>query len=359
MRAALGLTLWLLVAGLAAPAAAHNFGTTAHAAVTVSGQTVRYALTLVLETPPIGGREVEAALQLDRLAETVGDTVTIVADGRACAPVPERVVPPSRDRAAVEVVVLYACGTTARELVIRDGMNDLLGPGHHTIATIEWPGGREQLVFETDRREGRIALAPGTASADANTAGQATAGFAAYLVIGVEHILLGFDHVLFVIALILQGGSMLSLLAIVTAFTVAHSITLALSVLGIASLPGQIVEPVIALSIAYVAAENLFRRDRAVSRRWAVGFLFGLVHGFGFAGALREVGLPADGLALALLGFNLGVEAGQALIVAALLPVLWWIGRLGWQNRAVQVSSAAIMAVGVVLLVERALLGGA
>ena len=125
---------------------------------------------------------------------------------------------------------------------------------------------------------------------------------------------------------------------------------------GIATLPSQIVEPVIALSIAYVAFENL-TMQRALSRRWAVSFLFGLVHGFGFAGALAEVGLPASGLASALIGFNLGVEAGQLLIVAALLPVLIWLQRFAWEKRLAQVSSGAIMAVGLVLLAERALIG--
>jgi hydrogenase/urease accessory protein HupE len=177
-----------------------------------------------------------------------------------------------------------------------------------------------------------------------------------YFGIGVEHILTGFDHVLFIIALILPGGSLWSLAAMVTAFTVAHSITLALSVLGIATLPSQIVEPVIALSIAYVAFENLALK-RAPSRRWAVSFLFGLVHGFGFAGALAEVGLPAGGLAAALIGFNLGVEAGQLLIVAILLPILIWLQRFPWEKRLAQVSSGAIMAVGLLLLAERALIG--
>ena len=153
-----------------------------------------------------------------------------------------------------------------------------------------------------------------------------------------------------------RTGRLLSLIAIVTAFTVAHSITLALSVLGLVTLPSQIVEPVIALSIAYVAFENLTTKSM-VSRRWAVSFLFGLVHGFGFAGALAEVGLPASGLAAALVGFNIGVEAGQALIVSLLLPLLIWLQRFPWEPRLIKISSTAIMAVGLALLTERALIG--
>jgi hypothetical protein len=162
--------------------------------------------------------------------------------------------------------------------------------------------------------------------------------------------------VLFVVALLLRGGRLLSLVAIVTAFTVAHSITLLLSVLGFITLPARIVEPVIALSIAYVAFENLTTKS-VVSRRWLVSFVFGLVHGFGFAGALAEVGLPASGLAAALVGFNLGVEAGQALIVGVMLPLITWLQRFPWEPRIMKFSSIAIMLIGIVLLAERALVG--
>jgi hypothetical protein len=253
--------------------------------------------------------------------------------------------------------VLYACAAPVRVLAVRDGLDRLIGADHHTITDIAWPDGRHQVLFEGEHRAFRIDLSGGTGAAGAMAADQAAGGFVAYLGLGVEHILLGFDHVLFVIALVLRGGRLLSLLTILTAFTLAHSITLALSVLDLVSVPARIVEPLIALSIAYVAAENIFMRD-AVSRRWAVSFLFGLMHGFGFAGALSEVGLPAEGLFAALLGFNLGVEAGQAAILAAILPLLLWLRRHDWEPRLMRASSAAIMAVGLVLLTERALLGG-
>jgi hypothetical protein len=248
-------------------------------------------------------------------------------------------------------VVLYACAAPIRNLTIRDGIDAILSTDHHTIADIQWPGGTKQVVFEKEHRVMSIAIT-GDAAPERRTAST----FVSYLGLGVEHILLGFDHVLFVLALILPGGRLLSLIGIVTAFTVAHSITLALSVLGLVILPAQIVEPVIALSIAYVAFENLTMKS-VVSRRWAVSFLFGLVHGFGFAGALAEVGLPASGLAAALVGFNLGVEAGQALIVAVLLPLIMWMQRFSWEPRLTKVLSAAIMAVGLALLTERALIG--
>ena len=112
--------------------------------------------------------------------------------------------------------------------------------------------------------------------------------------LGIEHILTGYDHLLFLLALILRGGNIWSLLKIITAFTLAHSITLALAAFNIMVLPGRLVEAIIALSIAYVAAENLFLR-KALSHRWAVSFLFGLVHGFAFSNVLRELACRGQG----------------------------------------------------------------
>jgi hypothetical protein len=181
----------------------------------------------------------------------------VAADGIACAGVPAEVRPSSPGRASIEVVVLYACAAPIRNLSVRDGTDAVLGANHHTIANIQWPGGAKQVVFEIEHREAHIAITDNAApeSGAANT-------FVSYLGIGVEHILLGFDHVLFIIALILPGGRLLSLAAMVTAFTVAHGLTLALSVLNILTLPAQVVEPVIALSIAYVASRMSSQRAR-------------------------------------------------------------------------------------------------
>ncbi|WP_343225906.1 HupE/UreJ family protein [Luteolibacter marinus] len=144
-----------------------------------------------------------------------------------------------------------------------------------------------------------------------------------YFVLGVEHILLGIDHLLFVLALLLIIDSRRKLVGTITAFTLAHSITLALASLGYVSLPGPPVEAVIALSIVLVALEILRKRrgDHPATARWpwVVAFGFGLLHGFGFAGALSDIGLPQKSVPLALLLFNVGVEAGQLLFVAAVL----------------------------------------
>lgn len=173
---------------------------------------------------------------------------------------------------------------------------------------------------------------------------------ATYLGFGVEHILLGFDHLLFVLALLILVTERRLLLAAVTSFTIAHTLTLAGTTLGWVSLPGPPVEATIALSIMFLAVE-IFRvragRQSLTARMpWLAAFSFGLLHGFGFAGALREVGLPADAVAPALLFFNLGVEIGQLMFISAVLAVIFVWRRLrastpGW------VLSAPVYLIGI------------
>ena len=146
-----------------------------------------------------------------------------------------------------------------------------------------------------------------------------------YLHLGVEHILLGLDHLLFVLALLLlvEGGR--RLLGTVTAFTAAHSLTLAAATLGLGHMPQQSVEAIIALSIVFIAAEIVHSRQGrsglTARRPWVVAFIFGLLHGLGFAGALREVGLPEQSIPLALFFFNVGIEVGQLLFISAALAI--------------------------------------
>jgi hydrogenase/urease accessory protein HupE len=163
--------------------------------------------------------------------------------------------------------------------------------------------------------------------------------------LGVQHILLGYDHLIFLLGLLLIGGRLRPLLVMVTAFTVAHSITLGLAALGVWAPSPRMVEPAIALSIAYVGVENWFVHDAA--RRWLITFPFGLIHGFGFAGALREISLPSSELPLALAAFNLGVEGGQVAVLAVVLPAVLWLGRSRWfADRGVKAASAAIALAG-------------
>lgn len=192
-----------------------------------------------------------------------------------------------------------------------------------------------------------------------------------YLVEGVWHIWIGADHILFLLALLLPSvfqrrgdrfgdwrpyatirPAALNILSIVTAFTVAHSITLGLAVLGVVSVPSQLVEPVIAASVAMAALGNLHRRT--VHYRWQIAFALGLVHGFGFASVLEDLGLPSEQLAIALIGFNVGVELGQLAIVAAFVPLAWTLRRTGFYRWAILVvGSIGIAAVGLTWFIER------
>ena len=200
-------------------------------------------------------------------------------------------------------------------------------------------------------------------------AGGAGRQFATYVREGVWHIWLGFDHILFLVSLLLPAvlvrrehawhpavsfrAAFLDVAKVVTAFTLAHSITLSLAALGVVSLPSRWIESAIALSVVLAALNNLM--PVVASGRWLAAFAFGLLHGFGFAGALQDLGLPTSGLALSLAGFNVGVELGQLAIVAAFLPFAYLLrGTPAYRRVLLGAGSAAIAAIAAVWLVERA-----
>jgi hydrogenase/urease accessory protein HupE len=342
----MGLRAWVafVTVSLAlGSAAAHQGGTTGYATVSVAGQSVRYALSVPAEA--LG----DAARDLREFAAAVARHVAIDADGAACSGVPAETRPPSAERSSIEVVVLYACAAPIRTLSIRDGIDAVLGVDHHTIADIQWPGGARQVLFEKGQRAASVAITGDTAPARASPS-----PFIFYLRLGVEHIIGGIDHLLFLLALLALSRNAWQTLKIVTAFTVAHSITLSLAALGLVHVPARIVEPLIAASIVWVAVENLVA-PAGVGRRWLIAAAFGLVHGLGFASALIELDLSRETLVRALIGFNVGVELGQIAFVAVVLPPLAWASRPGRLPRLPQILSAAVAVVGAVWLVERLL----
>jgi hydrogenase/urease accessory protein HupE len=171
---------------------------------------------------------------------------------------------------------------------------------------------------------------------------------------GVEHIVTGYDHLCFLFALILWANRIWPVVKIVTAFTVSHSITLSLAALNIFTLPTTLTESLIAASIIFVAVENFFSRN--VDKRWRVTFLFGFIHGFGFASALTEMGVPQNAVVPALAAFNIGVELGQIAIVLLAIPVLLFIDKQTKGERhdkLVYASSAVIALFGAYWLLER------
>ena len=179
----------------------------------------------------------------------------------------------------------------------------------------------------------------------------------AYFGLGVEHIMLGIDHLLFVLALLMIVDGRRKLIATITSFSVAHSITLAAATLGLIDVPQKPVEAVIALSIVFVAVEIAHWREGrpGLTRKspWVVAFVFGLLHGFGFAGALSAIGLPAHAIPSALLFFNIGVEAGQLIFVAGVLIVWSALQRVTWPTWGWQVPVYGIGTMAAFWTIER------
>jgi hypothetical protein len=235
-----------------------------------------------------------------------------------------------------------------------------IDPTHRGLLRFERGGTSQTAVLSPERP--RLAFKVGESSP--------LAQFFDYLREGVWHIWIGFDHILFLLSLLLPSVLLLKngawqpagrfqetfwdVLKVVTSFTIAHSITLSLAALSVISLPSRLVESTIALSVVLAALNNLW--PLVAERRWAVAFAFGLIHGFGFASVLADLGLPQGTLLLALVGFNLGVEVGQLAIVTAFLPLAYALRGSWFYRRLVFTGgSAAIALVASVWLAERAL----
>ena len=320
----LGLWLWLCtVTAVPSIVYAHAGDATGFASVTLSNTNVRYTFT------PTATSSVDQST----LPALLRQHLQVNADDKPCVP----------DQTN-ELVIVFQCVTANQQIIIEDHLDQVLGATHHVIALFTWNGGSQSHSFSSKTPKAVVQLS--------SAASHAPSSAASFFPLGVEHIATGYDHLLFLLALILCGGNLKSLIKIITAFTLAHSITLAAAALGLVSLPSALVEAVIALSIAYVAFENLFPRF-AISRRWTISFLFGLVHGFGFSSVLQEIGLPKDSVVWALLNFNLGVEAGQLVAVLITLPALLWLHKQTYAQRVIQMLSAMVMLVGLGLFIER------
>ncbi|HZD25740.1 MAG TPA: HupE/UreJ family protein [Alphaproteobacteria bacterium] len=338
-----GLLLALLLL-LPVSAQAHTTGT-GLATLSIDGRDIRYRLTLVLGeiAPPIrdvlhqagnGDRRSaeKAAALLRRLVSLRIGSVPCEAGG-------VRLQASSLGEERLTLQTRFRCPDRVGDLVLSDHWPDVFGTHYRSIVDIRTAHAARQIVLDGEHPSVTVS------HLDAET------GWLSFLRLGVEHILTGYDHVLFVAALLIGSRTLLQVLSVVTAFTLAHSITLAVAVLGLAQVPAAIIEPLIAASIVVMALENL---TTAESRwRWLVTFGFGLVHGFGFAGVLQQMALNAGALARALVGFNLGVEVGQAVVVLLLWPLLWLSQRRLKAFWSVRMPSAAIALCGAVWLFVR------
>ena len=252
-----------------------------------------------------------------------------------------------------------ACKAEAEAIEISYSLFADLDPQHKGLLRLEHGGGTRTGIFSPERATQSFELEKISALTQ----------FLDYAREGVWHIWIGFDHILFLLSLLLpavlafgDGGwraverfapAFWDVFKIVTSFTVAHSITLSLAALGVVSLPSRLVESAIATSVVLAALNNVL--PLVHGRRWMVAFFFGLIHGFGFASVLRDLGLPQNALLIALVGFNLGVEAGQLAIVSTFLPVAYGLRATWLYRRLVFIGgSLAIVVVAGIWLVERA-----
>lgn len=334
-----------------APAAAHP-AQVARARIAVEERAVEIALSMNLF-------ELDLVLTLDRdldgtvspaelearraeVADYLRGKTSVTAAGRGL-PMELRELGIGRSgdgRAVAEATLVFSAEPPLRDVTVRCEPLTELGADHTTLARIDTQGESRQFVFRQgvtyEQRAGALAVA------------------LEFLTLGMVHIFIGYDHIAFLVGLLLAGGSTLSIIKIVTAFTVAHSVTLSLAALDVVTLSPALVEAGIALSIVYVAAENLLLR-RPPRGRWLVSFGFGLVHGFGFASVLKELALPSSSLVVPLLTFNLGVEIAQVAIVAVVAPALWVLTRTPLHVPLTRLASVVILSLGLFWLYQRVL----
>ena len=367
---------WLLLfACLAFPAHAHK---PSDSYLTLRGEegsrvTVRWDLALrdldyVLQLDRDGNGELtwgEVRSQSAQIAQFASQHLKLAAQGAPC-PL-ESAAPMALDRHSDGTYAVLSLVATCEKppletiSVAYSAFFDV-DPTHRGLAQWTAPGApqAQALVFAADSATQALKL----------QAPSALETLRQYVVEGIWHIWIGFDHILFLVALLLPavlvrqpaGGwgpapslrsASIEVLKVVTAFTVAHSITLSLAALGVISLPSRLVESVIAASVVVAALNNLWAKVER--RRWLMAFVFGLVHGFGFASVLADLGLPQGALVLALVGFNVGVEIGQLAIVAAFLPVAYALrGTRFYRIGLLQAGSVVVALLAGWWFVERA-----
>jgi hypothetical protein len=294
-----------------------------------------------------------------RLAATALEQLQLRGDGRACTlAVADLLVHRRNDGVYAWLALQGECATAPRELQIGYGLLFDLDPTHRAMLRLDADNGTQTAVFSPDRRVQAWTLA-GSSHWRA---------FGDYLVEGVRHIWIGIDHILFLLALLLPSvlvwraagwqpvcrlrPALLDVTATVTAFTAAHSITLTLAALDVVRLPGAAVEAAIAASVVLAALNNL--RPLVWRRRWLLAFGFGLIHGFGFASVLGELGLPQGLRVLSLLAFNIGVELGQLAIVLVAVPLAYALRASRFYRIGVlRVGSLAVVLLAGIWFVQR------
>ena len=275
--------------------------------------------------------------------------LALASGGKACpVAVTDHLIDDHTDGAYLVLRFKAECAASITALQAHYGLFFDIDPLHKGLLRLQYQGTSSAAIFSPERATQDFSLARPSRITQ----------FLDYAREGVWHIWLGFDHILFLLALLLPAvvvrkekhweavgafkPAFWSVLKIVTAFTLAHSITLTLATLGVISLPSRLVESTIAASVVVAALNNIYPLFR--ERRWMMAFLFGLIHGFGFASVLTDLGLPKDALVLALVGFNVGVETGQLAIVAAFLPMAFFLRHTFLYRRLVLLGGSVVIA---------------
>jgi len=355
---ALAAFAFLVVILAARPAQAHEVGLSrgeyAAAGASVTAQLTfarRDILALVAGLDADhDGTLTAAEIERDRdaFAGAIVGRIKVRGDGAACPGALDEARLAEED--GVTLRATYHCPAPPRSVDIAVDLLEDLPFGHRHLAHFAGESGPSDAVLFQRNRSFSLQATPGQATTEAPKASYR--GKLSFFPMGIEHILTGYDHLVFLLGLVIVGGRLRSLLMVVTAFTLAHSITLALAALGVWAPSPSVVEPAIALSIAYVGVENFFVKN--AEKRWRITFPFGLIHGFGFAGALQEVAMPKADVPYALVLFNVGVEAGQLAVLALVLPLIYLARkREVFRDKGVKVISAAIAVAGVVWFVSR------
>jgi len=334
--------LTLLV--LALPAWAHG-GKAGFSEVMVEGKEVTYLLEvpgyyLLTDLDPMGPppEPEELHARISDIAKRVQATIH-VANGEEAPATAVQVLDDEKPNGLTSIVMHYRFQHPVQDLRIRYELFDPQEANFQNLLKVHYLDETYEMALTPKRNAFR------------QLAGGYWATIASFVQLGIEHIFTGYDHIAFIIGLLILGGSFRGLLKVISAFTVAHSITLIAAATGAVTMPSKIVECAIALSIAYIAVENFFLKK--AQYRWVLAFAFGLIHGFGFSSALAELGLPTKGLVESLLSFNVGVEVGQIVIVSLLFPLVLWSARRSQHVWVVRGVSGVILALGLMWFVQR------
>ncbi|MBU8918602.1 HupE/UreJ family protein [Bacillus sp. FJAT-29953] len=332
---------------LPTPSSAHTNNSEGFSSIEVKEKSLDYELKLDLEElgHALNKTTAEKELINNKIVEQYINThIKLYADSQLIEGSVEKTdIETIKERPFAVINLAYNIEHKPEKLVMEYNMfMDDSDPSHANFATIKMDGKQQEKILTFESREfeiGEVSLLQNVKQ---------------FVVLGLEHIFTGYDHILFIISLLFGAKTFRHILSLVTAFTIAHSITLALATFDIVQLPSRFVESAIALSIIYVALMNIFNKD-SKHQPW-LAFAFGLIHGFGFAGILSEMRLDTNHMARSLLSFNIGIEIGQLIIVSLVYPLILWIKKLTLKpiKWVIPGTSAAILAFGLVWFIERA-----